>query len=325
MPEPTKIPRPFADSGDKNTIPESSGALGFASWQEGFPAITGTPFSQGGVAPKRADFNGIFNALSLAILWQQQGGFYAYGATTDYEIGNVVEYSGDLYKCLSANGPSSAVKAPTDTTVWSKVMTAADAAALYLPLSGGTMTGTIESTVDTILKKSTTTGSLIVLSGDNSNSGSGANIVLRGGGHASNPGEFTLHAGNGNGYKQLVGKPDGTLTWDETDIFTVGNSPVSFTSSATRNYCAKFANGVMVQCYDGSLTTDSNSRVKFIFSEAFKELPFSANYVATSNRSLNIYSTSTTQIVLRVNDMSGAVVGPNVAVPMGVILIGRWK
>lgn len=135
MPEPTKIPRPFADSGDKNTIPESSGALGFASWQEGFPAITGIPFAKGGVAPKRADFNGIFNALSAATIWQQQGGFYAYDATTDYEVGNIVEYSGDLYKCFSANGPSSAVKAPTDTTVWSKVMTSADVAALYLPLS----------------------------------------------------------------------------------------------------------------------------------------------------------------------------------------------
>ena len=59
--------------------------------------------------------------------WQQQGGFYEYDVTTDYEIGNVVEYSGDLYKCLSANGPNSSVKAPTDTTVWSKVLTSADA------------------------------------------------------------------------------------------------------------------------------------------------------------------------------------------------------
>lgn len=125
MPEPTKIPRPFADSGDKNTIPESSGALGFASWQEGFPAITGTPFAQGGVAPKRADFNGVFNALSAAAVWNQQGGVYTYDATTDYEVGNIVEYSGDLYKCISANGPSSAVKDPTDATAWDKIATSA--------------------------------------------------------------------------------------------------------------------------------------------------------------------------------------------------------
>lgn len=143
MPEPTKIPRPFADSGDKNSIPDSSGGLGFASWQEGFPAITGTPFAQGGVAPKRADFNGIFNALSAATIWQQQGGFYAYDNTTDYEVGNVVEYNNDLYKCITANGPGSAVKAPTDTTVWDKVMTSADVQAGYLPtstLASGTWT-----------------------------------------------------------------------------------------------------------------------------------------------------------------------------------------
>lgn len=124
MPEPTKIPRPFADSGDKNTIPESSGALGFASWQEGFPAITGTPFAQGGVAPKRADFNGIFNALSAATVWNQQGGVYAYDATVDYEVGNITVDSGVLYICKTANGPSSAVKDPaTDTTgtYWGKV------------------------------------------------------------------------------------------------------------------------------------------------------------------------------------------------------------
>ena len=124
MPEPTKIPRPFADSGDKNSIPDSSGSIGFASWQEGFPAITGTPFAQGGVAPKRADFNGIFNALSAATVWAQQGGVYAYDATTDYEIGNLAVESGTLYICKTANGPGSAVKDPaTDTTetYWGKV------------------------------------------------------------------------------------------------------------------------------------------------------------------------------------------------------------
>lgn len=122
MPQPSKIPLAFAASGDKNVIPESTETTGLASWRDGFPAITSEPFAQGGVAPKRADFNGIFNALSLAIIWQQQGGVYAYDATTDYEVGNIVLYSGDLYKCITANGPNSAVKAPTDTTAWAKVI-----------------------------------------------------------------------------------------------------------------------------------------------------------------------------------------------------------
>lgn len=163
MPEPTKIPRPFADSGDKNSIPESSGALGFASWQEGFPAITGTPFAQGGVAPKRADFNGIFNALSAATVWQQQGGFYAYDDTTDYEVGNVVEYSGDLYKCITANGPSSAVKAPTDATVWAKVIltTATQSAAGYMSAADKTA---LDSAIDKAY--ATVTGELTSLPND---------------------------------------------------------------------------------------------------------------------------------------------------------------
>lgn len=220
MPEPTKIPRPFADSGDKNSIPDSSGGLGFASWQEGFPAITGTPFAQGGVAPKRADFNGIFNALSLATLWQQQGGFYAYDNTTDYEVGNVVEYSGDLYKCLTANGPSSAVKAPTDTTVWSKVMTAADTEALYLPLSGGTMTGTIKINVDfPILSNSGTTGRITLAGGQTY--ANGALMGLYGKDHSSNPGQISLDAFDGVNLSRLLLKPDGTLTWNSKDVATI--------------------------------------------------------------------------------------------------------
>ena len=90
MPQPNKIPLAFAASGDKNTIPESTETTGLASWREGFPAITSAPFSEGGIAPKRADFNGIFNALSQSVIWLQQGGVYAYDVNTDYEAGNVV-------------------------------------------------------------------------------------------------------------------------------------------------------------------------------------------------------------------------------------------
>lgn len=138
MPQPNKIPLAFAASGDKNAIPESTETIGLASWRDGFPAITSMPFSEGGVAPKRADFNGVFYALSQATCWQQQGGVYAYDNVTDYEIGNLVIYNNALFYCLAANGPSSAVKAPTNTTVWAKVITATGGKLtgdLYLPQS----------------------------------------------------------------------------------------------------------------------------------------------------------------------------------------------
>lgn len=211
MPEPTKIPRPFADSGDKNSIPDSSGGLGFASWQEGFPVITGTPFAQGGVAPKRADFNGIFNALSLATLWQQQGGFYAYDATTDYEVGNVVEYSGDLYKCITANGPSSAVKAPTDTTVWSKVMTAADAAALFFPKSGGTLTGNL-------IQRSINTDNLTLCGGIGN---TGAHVYLNGKDNSTNPGYVIMYAKDTANSANFILRPDGQLSLSGNRIYPV--------------------------------------------------------------------------------------------------------
>lgn len=126
MPQPNKIPLPFAASGDKNTIPENTETTGLASWRDGFPAITSTPFSEGGIAPKRADFNGIFHALSAAILWGQQGGVYAYDNATDYEPGNVVSNSGVLYVCRVANGPSSSIKPVTDSTVWQQVLVRSD-------------------------------------------------------------------------------------------------------------------------------------------------------------------------------------------------------
>ena len=116
MPQPNKIPLAFAASGDKNTIPESTETTGLASWREGFPAITSAPFSEGGIAPKRADFNGIFYALSLAVMWMQQGGVYAYDVNTDYEAGNVVLDAGGLYVANAANGPSSAVVQPSSDT-----------------------------------------------------------------------------------------------------------------------------------------------------------------------------------------------------------------
>ena len=116
MPQPNKIPLAFAASGDKNTIPENTETTGLASWREGFPAITSAPFSEGGIAPKRADFNGIFNALSQSVIWLQQGGVYAYDVNTDYEAGNVVLDAGGLYVANAGNGPSSAVVQPSSDT-----------------------------------------------------------------------------------------------------------------------------------------------------------------------------------------------------------------
>jgi hypothetical protein len=57
--------RPFANEGTKNIIPATNNeTTGLASQTNGFPAITQVPIKAGGIAPTRADFNGILYMLS---------------------------------------------------------------------------------------------------------------------------------------------------------------------------------------------------------------------------------------------------------------------
>ena len=119
--QPTFMPQPFANSGEKNVIQNSGGeVLGNASYASGFPRITETPIELGGVPPQRKDFNGILNALSLFAFYAQSGGVYEYSATANYDTPAVVIYNNVFYFCLQQNGVDSAngVKAPTDTAYW---------------------------------------------------------------------------------------------------------------------------------------------------------------------------------------------------------------
>lgn len=89
----------------------------------------------------------------------------------------------------------------------------------YLPLSGGTLTGTITSNVNNIIKRNVTDDILSLRGGtDVSN---GARFELYGGTRSVNPGSFLLTASiDSSTYKQLLGKPDGTLTWGGQSIQT---------------------------------------------------------------------------------------------------------
>lgn len=233
MLQPNKIPLAFAASGDKNIIPESTETTGLASWREGFPAITSTPFSEGGIAPKRADFNGIFNALSLAILWLQQGGFYAYDNATDYEVGNIVVYSGSIYVCLVANGPGSSVVAPTNTTTWSKISTAVDLEA-YFPLVGGkVVTGTlIYDGASDVIQQHSDSGRIAICGG--TQYGHGCSLRAYGSTHPVLPGGFSFETNDGNVTKELLGKPDGTLKWGGSNVWTERNVKTLATETLTK-------------------------------------------------------------------------------------------
>ena len=89
---PDKVVLPFAAAGVKNTIPVDSQigiTPGAASLETGFPPLTFTPITAGGVPPSGADFNGILNELSAVIRWANAGGGYPYDSTfaNDVNVG----------------------------------------------------------------------------------------------------------------------------------------------------------------------------------------------------------------------------------------------
>ena len=111
----------LADRGDKTIPPATSQQAGTGrfSQAEGWRLETSQPIGEGGMPPKREDFNGAFYLLSQLLLWYQQGGLMQYSSSLDYEVGNEVLYLGTKYKCLKENGPSSATVVPgTDAETW---------------------------------------------------------------------------------------------------------------------------------------------------------------------------------------------------------------
>ena len=100
MPNPDLIPEPFAQSGDKNTIPLEraiADPIYRASWKAGFPPDTRLPKDVGGEAPDGLDFNGVLNILSQAVVFLQKGNAYQFDAAlAPYPIGALVRSNDNL-------------------------------------------------------------------------------------------------------------------------------------------------------------------------------------------------------------------------------------
>lgn len=115
---------PIAVGGDKTIPPATAQAAGAGrlSQAEGFDSWTSRPIGEGGIPPKREDFNGALYLLSQLLVWYQQGGVMQYSSALNYEPGNEVFANGVKYRCLVANGPGTnkGVVAPAaDKAVWS--------------------------------------------------------------------------------------------------------------------------------------------------------------------------------------------------------------
>ena len=90
-----------------------------------------------------------------------------------------------------------------------------------LPLGGGTMTGGIVYDVEDIVSRTSDTGASKFFGGTGSNDG--ASLILSGKSRSNLPAQFNLNACDGTTTTSLLGKPDGTLTWDGKDVLTTTN------------------------------------------------------------------------------------------------------
>ena len=88
----------------------------------------------------------------------------------------------------------------------------------FLPLSGGTMTGTIETSSSQAIKKTDNDNYIQFNSGIATADGSNLVMCAKGYSGGLGAGAFQLTARDSNTYKILYGKPDGTLTWDGKSI-----------------------------------------------------------------------------------------------------------
>lgn len=87
---PTKTPVAFAASGSRRTIPVPSQVgttPGAASFTTGFPPLTFLPTAAGGVPPAGVDFNGILNAITAQLRWQNAGGLFKHDADFSSAVG----------------------------------------------------------------------------------------------------------------------------------------------------------------------------------------------------------------------------------------------
>lgn len=115
--KPTFVKQAFANNGIKNTIPDTTANVGYASYNEGFPAITMQPKESGGLPPRGQDMNGILNELSQFNQYQQMGGTYGLDNNIlingGYAKNSIVYQDDGIYRSLVDNNTDDFVDDPS--------------------------------------------------------------------------------------------------------------------------------------------------------------------------------------------------------------------
>lgn len=137
----TKIKRPFADTGQRNNIPDSvASTSNLASMQAGWNSTTSTPIDEGGIPPNRLDFNGLGYLATQVLLFLQQGGFMTYDATVSSNIGGYPK--GAILWVLNSNGlPAYAVRSQVNNNTNNPATNMSGWEKCTIDPKGGQMTG----------------------------------------------------------------------------------------------------------------------------------------------------------------------------------------
>ena len=88
--QPELLLKPFAESGDKNSIPTTNTDASnpqLADLTNGFPAITSEDPDDGGLPPERKDFNGLGYLTTTYDYFYQAGGTFTFNSTISTAIG----------------------------------------------------------------------------------------------------------------------------------------------------------------------------------------------------------------------------------------------
>ena len=199
------LPTPIANDGDRRypIIGGNNNTDTQTSIKFGLPAKMSEPIDQNGIPVPRQDINGIYNLLSRVVHYLMSGGRIPYLAAQSTAINGYpkdaeVLYNGNIYKSLVDSNTS----LPTDTTKWKLIN--------FLPISGGTIGGSIISDVENIIVRSINNG-VLTISG--SADGKGAKLFLHGSSETDGK-TFALLAGDW----QLTGYPNGSLFWGTKHI-----------------------------------------------------------------------------------------------------------
>lgn len=122
---PSKVSVAFASNGTKNSIPATTSVgdpTNKASYSVGFPTVTMTPKSAGGLPPFGRDMNGILYDITAEIQYRQAGGRYPFDSAFSTAIGGygkgAVVQRADLLGSWVSQANNNTTSPETSSSLW---------------------------------------------------------------------------------------------------------------------------------------------------------------------------------------------------------------